>query len=153
MLASPSNGQDKPPIKPPVITPVTTTVLDGKIVTRIVVQLQNAPNNMEPAAEPRRIQVDDRANVDLVLTNLSPFDVCTLSARTPAPTAETNVAESLVSTIAGLGSFGIAPSLMNVAPQLLQSTTMLTDLMTIPKTSTTCKVTNDPEYTKLLSLA
>ena len=58
VLVSPSNGQDKPPIKPPVITPVTTTVIDGRIVTRIVIQLQNAPNNMmEPAARPLDLDI------------------------------------------------------------------------------------------------
>ena len=84
------------------------TATDG--VTRIYIDLQKAPDNLEPCAEPRRIQVDDSAKVQLVVRNLSPFDICSLSSRTPAPTAETNVAESIVGTIAKLGGIGISGS-------------------------------------------
>jgi hypothetical protein len=74
------------------------------------IELQKAPNNMEPKDEPTRIRVDDRSQVRLVLKNLSPLDVCSLSGRTVTPTAETNPLESIVSSIAKLGgmAFGVA---------------------------------------------
>ena len=70
------------------ITKVVTVDEDGIIRTKIFIQLQHPPDSMEPVAEPRRIQVDDRANVQLVLRNVSPLDVCTLNGRTPAMTVE-----------------------------------------------------------------
>jgi hypothetical protein len=75
-----------------------------------IIELQNAPNNMEPVAEPTRIRVDDRSSVVLRLVNLSPLDVCSLGSRTSTPTAETNSFESIVTTISGLGGFALSGS-------------------------------------------
>jgi hypothetical protein len=81
-------------------------------VKTCTIELQIAPNNMEPKDEPTRIRVDDRSKVRLVLKNLSPLDVCSLSGRTVTPTPETNPLEQLVKSIAGLGGmgFGVAQS-------------------------------------------
>jgi len=83
--------------------------------TQLMIDLQGAPLNkgepnssMEPKAEPPRVRVDDRENVEILLKGLSPFDVCSLNARTPSATAETNVAESLAGTIAKLGGIAIS---------------------------------------------
>jgi len=73
-----------------------------------LIELQNAPNNMEPVAEPTRIRVDDRSSIVLRLVNLSPLDVCSLGSRTSTPTAETNPFESIVTTISGLGGFALS---------------------------------------------
>jgi hypothetical protein len=55
---------------------------DGKVCT---IELQNAPSNMEPVAEPTSISVDDRPLVRPHLVNLSPIDVSSLGERTPTP--------------------------------------------------------------------
>ena len=121
------------------------TGTDG--ATRIYIDLQNAPNNLEPCAEPRRIQVDDRAKVQLVVRGLSPFDLCSLSSRTPTPTPETNVAESIVGTIAKLGAFGISGSTQTASQKLL-------DLSTVPvPIPAGCDAAKDPEYQKLKSIS
>ena len=64
-------------------TPVSTV---GD-VTEIRIDLQRAPDNMEPVAEPRRIQVDDRARVRLRVRNLSPLTCVrsTAGRRPPRP--------------------------------------------------------------------
>lgn len=80
---------------------VESIEVGGRKATEIRVDLQGAPNSMEPIAEPRRIRVDDRARVRFVLDGLSPLDVCTRNTGTP--TVETPVPQSLVTTIAGLG--------------------------------------------------
>ena len=139
---SPSNQSSKP--KRP-RSEVFTEREGGRLVTHIVIDLQNAPDNMEPADEPRRIQVEDRGNVRLDLRNLSPLDVCSLNGRAPAPTAETNVAESVVGTIANLGSLGLGGG-----PLLAQ----LNNAMSLIEKSDTseasgknnCNVTSDPEH-------
>jgi len=74
---------------------------------KLTVHLQNAPNQMEPDRQPTRLRVDDRSSVSLCLVNLSPLDVCTLSGRTPTPTAETSALESITTTIAALGGFAL----------------------------------------------
>jgi hypothetical protein len=98
-----------------------------KELTQVVIELQGAPpkdlakvnetapnkgsapnNSMEPKAEPARFRVDDRTTVQFLLRNLSPLDVCSLNGRTPTPTAETNVAESLAGTIAKLAPLVIS---------------------------------------------
>ena len=81
---------------------------DGKEVCTI--ELQNPPNNMEPVAEPSRIRVDDRSQVVLRMVNLSPLDLCSLGPRTSTPITETNPFESIVTTISGLGGFGLSAS-------------------------------------------
>ena len=130
------------------------TTVNG--VTTVVIELQNAPNNMEPVAEPRRIQVDDRANVKLLLKKLSPLDVCTLNGRTPAPTAETNVAESLVASIAKLAPFAVAPGLAGAGlpMKLDEYADTAGEVGTIlNKTPETCKITSDAEYKKTGAVA
>ena len=135
---------------------------DGIIRTKIFIQLQHPPDSMEPVAEPRRIQVDDRANVQLVLRNVSPLDVCTLNGRTPAMTVETNVAESVVGTIAKLAPFSIAPAAENLAsPSQLMLDTLSSQITrefalarrphSLPQRE--CNVEADPEYIRLVNLA
>jgi len=162
LLVSLAFGADQkrpkdPPARKPAdrITQVETVkVANGEIITRIIVDLQRAPDNMEPKAEPRRIQVDDRANVQIRLRNLSPLDVCSLNGRTPAATAETNVAESLVGTIAKLSPFAIAPGLVGPNFQLNSVDKMLEGItgLTVRPEKPTCKIESDPEYLKVLSL-
>jgi len=91
--------------------------------TVIAITLQKAPNNMEPVAEPSRIRVDDRSSVIIRLVNLSPLDVCSLSGRTVAPTAETNPIESLVGTIAALGAFSIGAGAAQTHLDAIQTST------------------------------
>ena len=122
-------------------------VTAGDGVTQIYVDLQIAPDNLEPCAEPRRIQVDDRAKVQLVVRGLSPFDVCSLSSRTPTPTAETNVAESIVGTIAKLGGFGISGS--TAGQKSLES--LSTGVKVMPVTR--CDAAKDQEYKKLTAMS
>jgi hypothetical protein len=81
--------------KPDKITKVAVLVKGADKVTQLEIELQCAPDNMEPAAEPRSIRVDDRASVRFLLKNLSPLDVCTRTASPPTATTETPVAESL----------------------------------------------------------
>lgn len=126
----------------------TSVEADGD-KTRITILLQHPPNSMEPEAEPRRIQVDDRAKVVLRLKNLSPLDVCTLGARTPTPTPETNVAESITGSITALAPFGLLPA---AAPHIGAAVENLTQLKSMTLTPTTraanpkCNVSADPEY-------
>ena len=131
------------------------TVIDsGERITRLEIDLQNAPNNMEPVAEPRRIRVDDRANVQFLLKNLSPLDVCSRTASTPTPTVETPVAESLVTTIAALGGQAIGASTANLpanstkalflsSRNQAQLEPLLEELNAAPPPQ--CKVQDDPE--------
>ena len=51
----------------------------------VVVPLQGAPNAFEPACQPARIRVNDRQQVIIRLTGLSPVDVCTASSKPPTP--------------------------------------------------------------------
>jgi len=60
-----ANAGDKPRDR---ISRVVTEDENGTPVTKIFIDLQK--NSMEPVAEPRRIQVDDRANVQLVVRNV-----------------------------------------------------------------------------------
>src|SRR5580700_2901263 len=144
------------PKEPDKITRVTV-IKNGKKITRLEIDLQRSPNNMEPVAEPRRIRIDDRANVQFLLTNLSPLDVCTRTANAPTPTPETNVAESFVTTIAGLGATAIGGTTANLAANSAVSTNLYTQNMTIleqlqPKIVTpTCKIEEDPEYKATLA--
>ena len=95
--------------KLPPITEVTPVDVNGHKVTRIKIDLQVHPDTMEPKAEARRIRIDDRSEVQFLLTNLSPLDVCTRSTETPTPNTEMPVGESLVTTVAGLGGFSVSP--------------------------------------------
>lgn len=132
---------------------------NGEKITQLEVDLQKAPNNMEPVAEPRRIRIDDRANVRFLLTNLSPLDVCTRTANAPTPTPETNVAESFVTTIAGLGAQAIGGSTANLPANSAVSTnlyvlntTALNNLQ-IKVAAPQCKIESDPEYKAILDLS
>ena len=170
VLASLGIAEDGPAVRPSKvddkagdrITKVVTVDEDGIIRTKIFIQLQHPPDSMEPVAEPRRIQVDDRANVQLVLRNVSPLDVCTLNGRTPAMTVETNVAESVVGTIAKLAPFSIAPAAENLAsPSQLMLDTLSSQITrefalarrphSLPQRE--CNVEADPEYIRLVNLA
>ncbi len=107
----------------------------------LTITLQNAPNNMEPVAEPTRIRVDDRSSVGLRLVNVSPIDVCSLSGRTPTPTTETNPMESLVTTISGLGAFGLSTS---------RASSYLNEVRPAIRTAPRL---DDPEYKRFLEAA
>jgi hypothetical protein len=156
------DGGDKKPDKkgkePDKITKVTVLDRDGRKITRLEIVLQKAPNNMEPEAEPRQIRIDDRANVQFLLKNLSPLDVCSRTSGTPTATQETPVAESLVSTLAtiigGAAPAG-APAAQPSGPMdfaLEINSGKIENLVTPPArppTETKCKVKDDPEYKKI----
>ena len=76
----------------------------------VLVPLQNAPNSSEPACQPARIRVSDRAPVTLRLTGVSPIDVCLISSKPQTVTPITNPLEALINTISGLKSFDFAPA-------------------------------------------
>jgi hypothetical protein len=153
-LLSLAFAQDKPTKKPDKITKVTVLDQDGKKVTQLEIVLQNAPNNMEPEAEPRRIRIDDRANVQFFLKNLSPVDVCSRSSGTPTPTAETPVAESMVTTIAKLGGLAIGGS-TSTLPQNARMSMLLKSQNDeqLQKTGSICNIQNDAEYKKIRELS
>lgn len=71
----------------------------------VTVPLQNAPNAFEPACQPARIRVNDRQQVIIRLTGLSPVDVCTASSKPPTATTVANPLETIINTVAGLKSF------------------------------------------------
>jgi hypothetical protein len=157
-LQLPCSAQEpcKAPLKK---TNVTVICENGQKITRLQIDLQNAPNNMEPVAEPRQIRVDNRANVRFLLRNLSPLDVCTRTPSAPTPTAETNVAESLVTTIAQLGGLSIGTSTArlpaNAAMSVSLSTEAQSQLVTLRSNPRVpgCSVQDDPEYQRILSVA
>jgi hypothetical protein len=76
----------------------------------VVIPLQNAPNSSEPACQPARIRVNDRAPVTLRLTGVSPIDVCLVSSKPQTVTPVTNPLEALINTISGLKSFDFEPA-------------------------------------------
>ena len=138
------------------ITNVTVCSNRGLKTTQLQIELQNAPNGMEPVSEPRLIRVDDRANVQFLLLNLSPLDLCTRTANAPTPTAETNVAESLVTTIAGLFGAPSGAAAPSLAPSAGTSSAMATEALSDIGTFRTlpagpkCDIQKDPEYTTLI---
>jgi len=71
----------------------------------VAVPLQNAPNAFEPACQPARIRVNDRQQVIVRLTGLSPVDACTASSKPPTATTVANPLETIINTVAGLKSF------------------------------------------------
>jgi hypothetical protein len=154
------SDKDKPKKQPPKITKVTIFDQNGQKITRLEIDLQNAPNNMEPVAEPRQIRIDDRANVQFLLKNLSPLDVCSRTASTPTPTPETNVAESLVTSIAALGGLAIGGTTSNLPANSSRSMALanqnqaqlapLLSELQLPPTPQ-CKVQDDPEYKQILA--
>jgi hypothetical protein len=140
------------------ITKVTPLNEKGQKITQLEIDLQNAPDNMEPAAEPRRIRVDDRANVQFLLKNLSPLDLCSRTAGTPTATPETPVAESLVGAVAKLGGLAIGTSTAGLAANSRMSANLtaknqeqLKTLHVEPKPD--CKVQVDAEYKKILDVS
>lgn len=139
----------------PKITKVTVNQ-NGENVTQLDIDLRNAPNNMEPFAEPRRIRIDDRANVRFRLNNLSPLDICSRNANAPTPTPETNVAESIVTTIAGKGAFAIGGSTANflsnsmVSEELFDANLEGVKSLEAAKRKQ-CPIEADPEYKKILA--
>ena len=126
-------------------------------VMQLEIDLQNAPNSMEPVAEPRRIRIDDRAYVQFLLTNLSPLDVCSRNPGTPTPTAETPVAESVVATIAKLGGFPVGEISGNLSAKFNESVQMMilatpgAEAAPPPPACKVEKVESDPEYSKILA--
>jgi hypothetical protein len=167
IVATISVAQDetagKPTTQPPPpdkITRVVPVIGDhGERITRLEIELQMAPNNMEPVAEPRRIRINDRANVQFLLIGLSPMDVCSRSASAPTPTAETPVGESFVTTIAGFGGLAVGGS----APKFLANSKINMDIFnetmegldqaTTKLAAPTCKIEADPEYKALVTLS
>lgn len=131
-LSAPLTSASPTVPQPPDITTVTRGYdARGRMITRLEINLQNAPCNQEPVAEPRAIRVDDRAHVQFLLRNLSPLDVCSRSASPPTQNQETAPIESLVTSVAGVlgggGGGGAAPGGGGGAAPM-------------------CHVTADPEY-------
>lgn len=156
-LSLPGHAQTNNPPPPPRITPVTKIVLpSGRRATQIEIELQGAPNPMEPKAEPRRIRIDDRSEVRFVLRNISPLDVCTRSTGTPTANTETPPAESLVTTIATGGAFAFGGSGLHAANKVsslildenLPANKYLSQQLTPAPDR---KVQKDPEYVNVVN--
>ena len=73
----------------------------------IVIELQGGSKSFEPACQPLRIRVKDRQNTKLVIKNVSPVEICTVSSKAPAPTTAVNPVESIISTVTGLKGFSL----------------------------------------------
>ena len=71
----------------------------------VTVPLQGAPNAYEPACQPARIRVNDRQQVVIRLTGLSPVDVCSAASKPPTTTTVANPLETIINTVTGLKSF------------------------------------------------
>lgn len=71
----------------------------------VVIPLQNQPNALEPACQPARIRVNDRAPVSLQLTGLSPVEICVPASKAATVTTAVNPVESIINTVSGLKSF------------------------------------------------
>jgi hypothetical protein len=71
----------------------------------ILIPLQRAPNSFEPACQPGRIRVNDRARVTIRLTGLSPIDVCLPSSKPQTVTTVASPLETIINTVSGLKSF------------------------------------------------
>ena len=98
-------GDKKPaPLTTKVTTP--TDPDDGRKFTQLEIDLQGGANHMSRLQSHAAFE-STIAPTCVFLTNLSPLDVCTRTTGTPTPTVETPVAESFVTTIAGLGGLGI----------------------------------------------
>ena len=76
--------------------------------------------------------------------------MCSLNSRTPATTAETNVAESIVGSIAKLTPFGLSGNTQNLTnPNLLELRENVDKFLYIfrrPAPTTDCPILKDPEY-------
>jgi hypothetical protein len=140
-------------------TNVTVFKEDGRNITQIEIDLQKAPNSMEPAAEPRRIRIDDRANVRFLIKNLSPLDVCSRNPSSPSPTAETPVVESLVGSIGKIAPLALNDNLIGMFSSIAKGNAVaehtkmaLDDAENIRRTHQTpeCRVERDPEYKLVL---
>ena len=121
-------------------------VVEADSVKVIPIELQEAPDNMEPKDEPVRVRVNDRALVRLQVSNLSPLDVCSLGSRTSTPVVEKNPFEALVTSIGALGGFGV----------LLQGAHQALDQGLIkPQAGPGAKqnLENDPDFQRFQSLA
>jgi hypothetical protein len=71
----------------------------------VVVPLKGAPAPLEPACLPTRIRVNDRDQVVIRLTGLSPVDVCAASAKPPTVNPVANPLETIINSITSLKSF------------------------------------------------
>jgi hypothetical protein len=117
----------------------------GKVCT---IELQNAPNNMEPVGEPTRIRVDDRSPVRLHLVNLSPLDVCSLGGRTPTPTVERNPFESFITNLSTLEGSGLSAGTASQAVSLESK-----NLPSNTGRATPIPILDDPKYKLFLDAA
>ncbi len=120
----------------------------GKVCT---IQLQNAPNNMEPVAEPTSIRVDDRSPVRLRLVNLSPIDVCSLGGRTPTPTVETNPFEAFVTSLSTLEGSSLSAGGTSQSMTTMNQTLSLESLKVASRTNAVRAanpkpILDDPKY-------
>lgn len=120
------------------------------------IELQNAPNNMEPVAEPTRIRVDDRMQVRFRVTNLSPIDVCSLGGRTPTPTTETNPFESIVTSISGLIGSGLSgtsatQSMAQVNQDMTLESQRVSSRTQAEKLANPNSILDDPKYRAFLN--
>jgi hypothetical protein len=76
----------------------------------VTVNIPLVENSMEPTCQPSRIRVSDRTAVTLMVTNVSPIEVCVASAKPPTVTTVVNPLESIINTITGYKSFDFANS-------------------------------------------
>ncbi|MGB9435053.1 MAG: hypothetical protein WBQ89_22600, partial [Candidatus Acidiferrum sp.] len=155
----PSSPVPKPPLK---TTNVTVIDVNGEQITRLEIDLRDDGNYMEPVAEPRRIRVDDRSNVQFFLKNLSPMDVCARTASPPTPTVETPVGESIVPTIAGLGAMAIGTSTQALMARSTANNNLaagnVNTIMELNKefakpVNPQCRVQADSEYRRILDVS
>jgi hypothetical protein len=134
----------------------------GRKITRLEIELQGGTgdkdkdkNNMEPVAEPRRIRINDRSQVQFLIKNISPLDVCSRNAGTPTANAETPVIESLVGTLAkyNLG-YGFAGDLAskNTEQMKMMSANFSLKISQIEnlKSDSSHQVADDPEYKAII---
>jgi len=70
-----------------------------------IVPLQNQPNAFEPECQPTRIRVNDRAAAGLLLTGVSPVEICLPASKAQTITTVVNPVESIINTVSALKSF------------------------------------------------
>ena len=88
-----------PPAPPKAVDPCQAKPGD------VTVKVPLVPNSMEPSCEPSRIRVSDRTAVTLMITSVSPVEVCALGTKSQSVTAVTNPLESIINTISAYKSF------------------------------------------------
>jgi hypothetical protein len=80
----------------------------------ITIDLRKGSKGFEPACQPLRIRVSDKTPVTLIIRNLSPIEICTVSSKAPTVTTVTNPLESIINTVTGFKSFSLETSTAQV---------------------------------------